>query len=368
MRPNAITWAEAAQERIYELQFAFARITGFGVAARVRFYNKLARAMERRQNIKQVLEKMRYRLELKADSRRLVLRRWIAELNNGSTFSAATEGFLPASERMMLAAGEVNGNVALGFRSAEYLATAARRIRGAMAGALAYPIGLLIMLGVLLYVASFKLLPIMEGILPVEEWPMLARGFHALTSYVQNFGLITVLLFLVGIVVAVRTMPTWGGDLRAWLDGRIPPWTIYREIQSSSVLIALAAILDAGDPIDDAIEMQRRMAPPWLQKHLSNWLKNMRAGQPPGQAANTGLFGPAVQEDLEDYTDSGSLEEAMKDIGKYVIEDTIERITKQAWILNGVILVLVTATLLWMYGSMTMIGMAIQSASSRGTL
>lgn len=368
MRPNAITWAEAAQERIYELQFAYARITGFGGSARKRFYNKLARAMERRQNIKQVLEKMRYRLELKADPRRLIFRRWIAELNNGSTFSAATEGFLPASERMMLAAGEANGNVALGFRTAEYLADAGGRIRGAVVGALAYPVVLVILLSVLLYVASFKLLPIMEGLLPVEQWPPLARGFHGLTSFVQTFGLLTVVLLVLGTLLALRTMPTWVGDVRAWLDRRIPPWTIYREIQSSSVLIALASILDAGDPIDDAIEMQRRMAQPWLQKHLSTWLKNMRAGQPPGQAANTGLFGQAVQEDLEDYTDSGSLEEAMRDIGKYVIEDTIARIGAQAKILNGVILILVTATLLWMYGSMTMVGMAIQSAASRGAL
>ncbi len=368
MSTQEASWGETLQEKIFEAQFAWAKLTGFAGRGRVRFYNKLARATERQQNIKQVLERMRARTEANRDAKRLILRRWIAELNNGRAFSAAAEGYLPSAERMMIAAGEANGNVSRGFRTAEYIATAAARIRGAVAGALAYPVMLLVLLSVLLYVASFKLLPIMEGLLPVDQWPPLARGFHFLTSYIRDFGLVTVIVAACAIFVIVRTLPTWKGEVRAALDRKIPPWTIYREIQASSVLIALAAVLESGQSMDQAIDMQRRLAPPWLQQHLARWLKNLRSGQAPGPAANTGLFSKPVQEDLEDYTDSGTVEEAMKDLGRYAIEDAIERIGVQARIMNGVILILVTGVLLWMYGSMTMVGMAIQTAASQGAL
>jgi type II secretory pathway component PulF len=368
MKSRDASWNDFFQEKVYEAQFEWARLTGFAGRGRVRFYNKLARATERQQNIKQVLERMRARNEKNGDAKRLILRRWIGELNNGRPFSAASEGYLPSAERMMIAAGETNGNVSKGFRTAEYIATAAARIRGAVFGALAYPTMLLVLLSVLLYVASFKLLPIMEGLLPVDQWPPMARGFHGLTSFIRHYGILTLILAGCGVFVVVRTMPTWKGELRAILDRTIPPWTIYREIQASSVLISLAAILESGQSMDQAIDMQRRMATPWLQRHLAEWLKNLRSGKSPGPAADTGLFSKPVQADLEDYTDSGTVEEAMKDLGRYAIEDAIERISVQAKIMNGVILVMVTGVLLWMYSSMTTVGMAIQAAARQGTL
>jgi type II secretory pathway component PulF len=365
---RSVNLDELVQEKLYEFQFAWARISGFGGRGRVRFYNKLARATARQQNIKQVLERMRVRAERNQEAKRLVFRRWIAELNNGRQFSAAAEGYLPSAERMMIAAGEANGNVSDGFRTAEYIATAASRIRGAVIGALAYPVMLLVLLSVLLYVAAFKLLPIMEGLLPVAQWPPLARSFHTVTTFVHDYGLASLIVAGCCVFAVVRTLPTWTGEVRAWLDRSLPPWTIFREIQSSSVLIALAAVLKSGQSMDDAIEMQRRISQPWLRKHLAEWLKNLRSGDAPGQAANTGLFSKPVQEDLEDYTDSGTVEEAMKDLGQYAIEDAIERIGVQARVMNGAILILVAGTLLWMYGSMTLVGMAIQSAASQGTL
>lgn len=55
MSTQEASWGETLQEKIFEAQFAWAKLTGFAGRGRVRFYNKLARATERQQNIKQVL-------------------------------------------------------------------------------------------------------------------------------------------------------------------------------------------------------------------------------------------------------------------------------------------------------------------------
>jgi len=350
------------------LEHAFAKATAFGTDDRIRLYNKLYRFASREYDIKVALQGQLRRFQAKQDPRRQIWRRWIAGVTGGYKFHEVIGPYIPDAERMMLSAGEESGSLAQGFAKAEYVADSTKRIKSALVGALTYPAALLVLLCLVLYLVATRMMPELENILDVPRWPVFAQHLYTLSSWVRDYGLYALIALITTIITIIKTFPVWRGPTRRWLDSRIPPWTIYREVTSANMLISLAALVSTGRPIDDALKSIRRVSSPWLSWHVDRFRNQMIMGKPAGQAIDTGLLNAETTGDLEDYGAAGAFEEAIEMVGKHVVEDAIRSISKAARVLNIIALMAVAGVMIWMYASMAFVGMAVQKAAMSGPI
>lgn len=342
---------------------------GFTTNKRIRLYDRLRRFTENKYTISDALKGARLRMEKRGDPRRVIWRRWVMGLRDGRKFSALIAPYVPPAERLMLMTGESTGKVDAGLAAAQYIAEAAGRMRGALAGALTYPAILLGLLAILMGMAGIYLLPVMESIAPVAKWPPISRHFHTFASMVRDYGLVVVLVGLAATATIIYSLPRWcvrGGEIRRWIDHKLPPYTIYREYQGASLLLGLSALMNAGTATADALSRIRSVSPPWLSWHLDRALSGLIGrGKTPSQAIDTGLLDYEVQGDVYDYDEAGSFAQAIDIVGKHIVEDTISRLKAQAASLSAVALFSVGGMLIWTYASLIFLVLEI-SKNTRG--
>lgn len=348
------------------IEYELSRRMDFSLAKRTRLYTKLMRAAHNDRDPQMTFRAMLKRFRRQGDRRRHIYKLWLDNLEAGQRINEVMAPYIPASERMMIAAGEENGRIADGFREALFVAQTGKQIRGALIKALAYPVLLLLIQAAVLVIASYQLVPVLEGLLSVDRWPPIAQGFHALTSNLRSWGFAWIAAGFAAVTLIFKTLPTWRGNARAWLDHHLPPWSIYREVQSSNFLVAMAALVKEGASVDVAMKSLMRVATPWLAAHLQRMVRGLERGETPGVAIRTGLLDDETAGDLEDYSDGGAFEEAIETIGKDAVEDSITRITAQAWVVNILIMITVAVTIIWMYASMTLTVLKVRELATVG--
>jgi type II secretory pathway component PulF len=345
-------------------------VGGFATKKRVRLYDRLYRFTDNGKDILTAIRGAHERFEKKKDPRRVVWRRWRMGLMDGRRFSDLIAPYVPPAERLMLMAGEATGKIAHGFQRAGYVADAVGRMKGALAGALAYPALLSLLLMVLLYVVAAKLLPIMETIAPLELWPPISASFHTFASAVRDWGLTFLCAAAVIGTCVVYSLPRWihrAGGFRRWIDHKIPPFTIYREYQGATLLLCMSSLLQQGTSVTDAMQSMRKIAPPWLAWHIDRALLSMLGrGRRPAQAIDTGLLHPELMGDIYDYDEAGSFSDTVGIVGKTVIEDAIERLRVQAVTLSALILFAVGGALIWVYAALMFLVLEMSKQSSFG--
>lgn len=333
-----------------------------GADGRISLYRRLKRFAERGRDEKFALAPMQRRFASKKDERAVVWADWLRLLSGGVQFSAVISPYVPPTEALAISAGEETGARPEGYAMAEYIATSAKNIQSAVRGALTYPLVLLLMLVALLVFAGLYLIPAMLTIGPLEKWPAIPHALHTTTAFILSWG------WLVGLVVAavatwvVRSLPRMRGNTRAFLDKHVLPWSAYRVIQGGNLLVVIAALSNAGHPLDESVRRIRRISTPWLKWHLDRMLALLVDGRTPSVAINTGILDEEIAGDLEDYDHAGAFTDALQEVGRDVVEATITRITRQATVVRYLLMLVFVAGLLWIYGSLGLLVMSLRGS------
>lgn len=357
---NAAPLKAPANDSAFERTLA--KTLNFGAKDRVSLYHRLERFAGRGYDVKVALVGMYERFEKKKDPRRVIWREWVKGLNAGRKFSDLVADYVPPAERLAISAGETTGEMARGFEMARYIATAAHKIRGVVVESLMYPTVLVGIFIILLYFVAYKLLPAMLNISPVEKWPMVAYALYLTANFVKDWGWLVFPLCFAAVVAVALRLPKGTGGFRHWLDRKLPPWTIYRRVQGANMLVTLAALSAAGNPVDESVRRMRKIASPWLTHHLDRFQRGVASGKRPADAMDTQLFDDEVMGELIDYDRAGAFAEALDAVGKDVVSMTIESITKISGTIRYAMMGLVALGLIWTYGSMSLIVMTIGSA------
>lgn len=340
-----------------------AAMTSFGAAKRARLYDRLYRFTSRGYDIRAGLEGAYMRYERTGDARRAVWRDWVRGLQAGERFHNLIAPYVPAGERMLIAAGEESGSrLPDALRNAQYVAESLNKVKSALVGALVYPIMLLLMFVGLLVIVSVKLIPALEGLAPLESWPPVSASLYYTAEAVRNYGLWAGLAMVAGFMGVIYSLPRWQSGLRRSLDHKLPPFTIYREVESATTMITLSAMVAAGQSIDAALRAIRGPASIWLGWHLDRMIKALAGGKPPSVAMETGLVNPETMGDLQDYDRAGAFSEAIAIVGKDIVEDTIMRVEAQSAVLRIVMMFLVAGGMVWTYAA---IGMLVLDVSAK---
>ncbi|MEY8198510.1 MAG: type II secretion system F family protein [Colwellia sp.] len=115
--------------------------------------------------------------------------------------------------------------------------------------------------------------------------------------------------------------------IRRWLDNNMVIYSQYREYTAAISLISLSSSVDAGIPFSKYFSLQSSTSAPYFRsvaKDISVRLGDGRYNE--AQAIDIGFFTDTDIEQIYDYSDSGSADEAIHLIGREATEIASKRI------------------------------------------
>ncbi len=298
----------------------------------------------------------------------VVMDSWRRAIRNGRSLSQAAGPWVPFNERMMIEAGEESQNLSTSLENLIAINLGSSKMKGAIIGGLAYPVILALSICAVLWLFGLKVIPAFDTIHPKESWTGLAGQMAAMSDAVQVYLLPSIIGIVLFIALLVWLMPRWTGPLRKHAD-KIPPFSIYRLVTGAGFMMSIGALIAAGVQTSRALEKIARNASPWLKERLNASLRYVYSGQNMGrslQKAGHDFPDKEIIEDLVAYADLPAFTEMLEQIGQEWLENAIEMIKGQAKIINGVMLVLMGATISWMFSGLFDIQQQISNATQGG--
>ena len=271
----------------------------------------------------------------------VAIEEWVRGMNNGRKLSEVILPWVSAEEGMLILAGEQSGTLDEALDSVVKVTRAGSAIRGAVVSGLAYPLFLLMLAFGALYFFGFRIIPAFQKAAAPEAWTGLARTMIQAAGIIQHWLLWMVAGVLLLVIAFFLALPRWNGVPRVILDRHVP-FSIYRVMQGSSWLIALAALVQAGMRIETAIDQLGRNASAWCRVRCNSALKGLRAGRDLGESlARSGYEFPdrEIISDIRLYATKSGFDVALRTIGDEWITESVERV-------KGLMQLVFTASLL----------------------
>lgn len=282
-------------------------------------------------------------------------------LRKGQPFSESLKGFIPSDEAMLIDAGESAGRLPQAFHAALMTQNAQAEMRGAMAGAMAQPIFNFVGL-VVSSVALGKLLwPDLMSTFSEKYWPTWCLPMIHFDLWIASNWWVTFICLLV-LPLYYLTLPTWTGRSRSIFD-KIPPWSLYRDRNASSLLVIFAGLIRAGLTVDEAIKRLSKTATPYMLWHLTLMATRMKVhGNDPIKTFQTGLFSQAILDRLGDTLRTSSPDEALSTMGEKSLKAILKMVKQGAAAANSICMLVIG--LLFAY-SIAVQAVGAQEASSK---
>lgn len=315
---------------------------------RAEFYADLAEALADRGVLIDILESQLERLEERDDVETELYKLWLHRLDDRA-FSEALRDTVPNLDVMVLGASEGAGGLVKGLQFLTLTVEASRQMKSAVIGALAMPITLFFILLSFVGLFSFWIVPMCASMLPPDKWPALGQVLYGVSQLVTNYGW---LLGSVGTVSAIalwRSLSRWTGPARVKAERFLPIYAIYRDYTGSIFLVALAALMQSGVGIAEALTELRPDAPKWLQWHIDEILHGLDVdSDQPARAFRTGVFSRTITDRVEDFGKRSNFREALGKVGLASINKTVKQVTVSARALNIALIAIVTAVTLFL--------------------
>ncbi|MGD1524394.1 type II secretion system F family protein [Vibrio harveyi] len=340
----------------------------FGLATRLALYKKIAAFLEEGVPIHDILNALagQYEKLKKGDIRAKVLRDLSLKIENGIKFSDALADWAPASEVMLIKAGETGGDMKSAFRNAIYTTEAASRMKGTIKSETSYPALLLIVLACLIYGFSTEAVPQLTSVLEPSNWPPMAKKLYDMSQFVEHKWFLVVAGFFGFLFVSIQSLPIFTGKIRSRLLDHVPPWSIYKTFQSSVFLISVSAMMKTGTPIYESIAALHKMSPKYVQKELDKILEALSGGESVGKSLNQGFLEKETGIDVEIYGDLSNIQESLERIGAEAIETGIDRIKASAVLMKNLVLFGVASYVGWVYYAFFTLTQSIGQLASTG--
>lgn len=327
-------------------------LVGINNEGRLKVYYKLAALLSNRFTLMDALD--RIWMILSDDGKKpeepmaIAVAWWIRELEKGLPFSSALEGWAPMREKLMLSVGDVS-KLEKALRNVIKVSEGSNKIIKPLMNAISYPLlmiclSLLIIVGVGVYMVP----PLLE-FAKNAQWTGSAKSLVSLSGFVKVYWW-TLPAVLFGIIATIYiSFANLLGPIRVTLD-QAPPWSLYRMFTGVSWLMSLAALVESGTPISRAMQALRQNSTPYLRERIDRALVFMKNGDNLGTALKkTGMRFPDDEliGDLEIYSELDSFEEALNGVASEYLTSSIEKIGKQAGMLNAFALMIVSGIIAW---------------------
>jgi len=319
---------------------------------RLRIYRKLQSLLRNRFSLMDALDRIHGIItndgKNPGEPMALALMYWSRELQNGHPFSEALAGWAPARERLMLSVGDVSHmEDALG--NLIKVTEGTKRMSAPLVSAVSYPMFLMMMTVLIIYAIGVYMVPPMMNAAPNTKWTGMARDLVGLSIWIQEHWLFAFMILPCVFIVIYMTLAHWKGDTRAYVES-VPPWSLYRIFVGVTWLLAMAALVQAGTPVSQAMRALRHDASPYLLRRIDRALIFINNGDNLGEALNkTGLLFPdkEIIGDLRIYSEMDNFQGALNQMANEWLEDSVTSIEQKAGVLNMVATLFVSGVIAW---------------------
>ena len=320
---------------------------------RLELYRKLMALIRNRFSLMDALERL-YSIASKdgkspEDSMAIATAHWMQRVRNGSTFSEALKGWVPATEILMLSVGDVAA-LDLALQHTIRVVEGMNKMRSLVWGAVAYPLFLMMMVALLIWAVAKYMVPPMMDAVPKLQWRGVAKSLVDLSHFVDNHPILLFSILPIIVIVCTISFPYWKGNSRAKVDN-MPPWSIYRIFIGVSWLLALSALVRAGMPVSKAMRsLGSQDASPYLRYRVERALVYVNNGDNLGEALyHTRLKFPddEIIGDLRIYAELDTFPEALENLANNWLESSIRQIDSMAAILNGIAILAISGIIAW---------------------
>lgn len=318
-------------------------------AKRKMLYEKYQVLLSNQLTYKQITDKMLERSK-KKDAQYYFLEHLSQELSEGKQFSEALDGWAATNEITIIGAGEKSGEYANAFKQCADLLGKLIEMKKTIIAASIYPSFLMLALFGIIYGFANFMLPILQDFSDPATWPGFAQTLKSVTEWISTNILFVLLTFgIIGVVVA-KSMEFLTGTIRDKVLDRIPPYSLYKEIQSGLFLSTLATLLQSGMTFSRSLEFIEAESPKYVQEKIGEIIESNNEGRNEGEALNIDFIGE-VGDDIEDFSIGSDIGETMSKMGDVIVKEKIEKIQKSAGALKFIAMIIVFVFVLWAYGS-----------------
>jgi type II secretory pathway component PulF len=324
---------------------------------RAQIYTTLALLLENKVQLIKALEKLYEVYSDEGKNRYSAPAIFIADahaiIREGKPLSAAFARYISTEEASIIQAGERSGRLREAFRDAIENIKRKQAIRAAIVGGATYPAILAIMLCVMLYIVSSRLMPTLAKAVDLDALTGSAAILRALSSGFTNYG-VAAGVVLAGFVAWVAwSMPRLTGKLRVRLD-RLPPWSVYRASNGSAFLLNVAVMVQSGIKLLDALQQLFENANPYMQERIGAAIQGIQRGRNLGEAL--------ADSELE-FPDRKAVRLVQLLAGNSGFEESLQNFAVQ-WADESVARVKASMKVFFMVGIMATGGMAVLIVSS----
>lgn len=200
------------------------------------------------------------------------------------TLGSELKGRVPASESVLIEAGDLSGRLYSGLERAAALLDSRMNLHASLSQALMRPMGYLMTLMALLIFLSTRILPEFEQTRPRALWPDGASLLAFVCDHVALMG---------GSVLIVLLLTAWGlswflpnatPGFRKALDAHVFPFQLYASYHGASFLGSLAAFIQAGSGFTQAVQEIRSSSTPFMVQQCNALLLSLKMGKTPATA------------------------------------------------------------------------------------
>lgn len=329
-------------------ELAFAKLQ-FDLNKRAMIYTKIASFSKQGTPVFDTIEMFAEAYGKKGgDARAPILKRWIESMTNGDSFSQAIEGFAPESEIMLIAAGEANGDLAGGMKKALFVTKAISDIRSAIIGGLSYSLILILTLCGMITMFSIKVIPEMVAIMPIEKWPEVSKGLYHMSTFVKEYGAYVGIGFVLFLIISMKTLGVFKGKIRKVFD-YLPPWSVYKAVQSAIFLITLSSMMNAGIQLNNALQKIKDLSPPYIKEFIDEMQFLLSVGEGNGDILDVGLLDYDTALDIKLLGRTADFQSSMMMIGEDSIGQTIKKINVITKMIGTGVLFMIAGFVIFVY-------------------
>ena len=241
----------------------------------------------------------------------------------------ALEPFVPQAESLLLISGERAGDLSLMLRNAASVVRARADMIGAVIAETMTP--LVLLLSAVGYVVFYAISVVPKLVLPSmkpDNWEPAAKALVYTSKVLVSHGWIALPIVAAFIALIIYSIPRLTGRVRLYLD-YLPPYSIYRVVVGSSVILSLAAMLKSGYKLLDALELIRESANPWLTERIDGMIAGIRQGFSAGVAlrmAGHNFPDARVIGDIIIFSQSSNFDQAMSRVADDLLENSVKRV------------------------------------------
>lgn len=336
-------------------------------SARAEFYEDVSEAIQGKESIIDFLRN-EARRELRSGSklRAALYSKWTKRFGDkrvDGKIAGAMKGDIPQNDLMIISAFEEAGSLREGFDVAKESAQRTAELIGIYKSAAIYPVIAII---AVISVASF-LVGAFPKVGDEKAWPAVARAsYHYMQFLSGNSVSIIVGMIVASVLIGSDRSPIGltrlsGSFREKVLDKYVPPWTMYKEAQSATVLVLLAALIRSGLSTSASIKTIADGSGGWMRGYLSGILRRIgdKNNEQVVYAFKNSIFSDRLYFRLEASALRGGFDRALIRMATTSFKKIIDRAHAQAFAMQQIFIAFAGGSMLLMVMGMISMGFAL---------